>query len=774
MKRNTTTASHASLMKAFVLLLFPICINAQNIGYNENLHAEISVLGEEDIYTFGGNSGDIIMIRMRDDGGPVDACIQLIDKHDNVLAEHCRDGGIVNITDFALPYTGEYRIKAIDNNHNDTGAYGLSLHKLNQPLYARKLNCGADIRDTIFTTVGVNIYKIELVEGDVAEIQMRSRKHHFESIFYLYDASGNLVETSVREKSQLTSIYREFEKSGTYSLVVMDKGGNDKDYYGFSFQIVNKPDCADPISDCGSTETSQVTHLAEMDAFHFFGEEGKTYLFYLEAKNQSFESQLTFYDPEGIKLQEDVVNGKSLFTILPSLEQSGDYQVVVRDEHGNDASDYELSFSILELGCAQILDGCSPEMESRLFHGTSIELFAFKVEEQVPVTLSMKELSKPMEPMIYLLDSSGAMLDFDTHYKQAKIENAEVEPASYHFIVALDKGGNDPGDFVMSAEMNGINSLITSDLVGKDIKIKIGESGTETISPEAVLETIPTGCSISLSVAPNAFTCEHVGLNEVVVTLTKSNGEQKQCIATVEVVSDLKLVASECAQVFTDYAPQSCTTLSALASGGAGDYSYVWSHDEIGSNVEVCPTQTEIYEVTVFDKNQCSVTQEIKVSAENIICPDNGQKVKLCHRPPGNSENAQTLCISINAIDAHVLGGQEHEGCTVGPCGLDPCGSEEELNGLELRENDYGEIEEDVHVHINSNRKLIVYFGSGWINSNLNIQLVNQLGQRLWLESTNLIHPEWIAKSTLPDIHGIYFVHVYNETRSHILPVTIR
>ncbi len=47
-------------------------------------------------------------------------------------------------------------------------------------------------------------------------------------------------------------------------------------------------------------------------------------------------------------------------------------------------------------------------------------------------------------------------------------------------------------------------------------------------------------------------------------------------------------------------------------------------------------------------------------------CGNNGNKVLLCHVPPGNPENAQTLCISPKAVDAHL---ENHEGDHCGPCG---------------------------------------------------------------------------------------------------------
>ena len=51
---------------------------------------------------------------------------------------------------------------------------------------------------------------------------------------------------------------------------------------------------------------------------------------------------------------------------------------------------------------------------------------------------------------------------------------------------------------------------------------------------------------------------------------------------------------------------------------------------------------------------------------KNNCPPDNGdknKKVEICHRPPGNPDNAHTIRVSENALQAHL----DH-GDTKGPC----------------------------------------------------------------------------------------------------------
>lgn len=53
--------------------------------------------------------------------------------------------------------------------------------------------------------------------------------------------------------------------------------------------------------------------------------------------------------------------------------------------------------------------------------------------------------------------------------------------------------------------------------------------------------------------------------------------------------------------------------------------------------------------------------------AELFPCGKKGDKVEVCHGPPGNPENAHTICISPNALDSHL---ENHEDFC-GPCEVD-------------------------------------------------------------------------------------------------------
>ena len=132
---------------------------------------------------------------------------------------------------------------------------------------------------------------------------------------------------------------------------------------------------------------------------------------------------------------------------------------------------------------------------------------------------------------------------------------------------------------------------------------------------------------------------------------------------------DLSLETSENQTVYYGYEPTECTSISALASGGNEPYSYSWesaSESFSGEEITVCPEASQIYIVTVIDASGCEAIDEVSVCVINVECQtgnSGNMKVEMCQIPPGNPNNAHTICINESAVPAHLA-----IGCTLGSC----------------------------------------------------------------------------------------------------------
>ena len=136
--------------------------------------------------------------------------------------------------------------------------------------------------------------------------------------------------------------------------------------------------------------------------------------------------------------------------------------------------------------------------------------------------------------------------------------------------------------------------------------------------------------------------------------------------ATLYTSPQLSAEACPAQTVYYGYPPMECATVCVSASGGAPPYSYLWDNGETSQSFVVCPTETTDYSVIITDDNGCMVQACTKVEVIDVRCGNNMDKVELCHCPPGNPMNCQTICVAQTAVPAHLAHGD-----LLGACGID-------------------------------------------------------------------------------------------------------
>ncbi len=136
--------------------------------------------------------------------------------------------------------------------------------------------------------------------------------------------------------------------------------------------------------------------------------------------------------------------------------------------------------------------------------------------------------------------------------------------------------------------------------------------------------------------------------------------DANNCIATAEITltEPLPVVADAGVDVLVYYGYDPMASTQLLATGGA---SYSWFPTEGLSNPEIpnpvaSPNEPTVYTVTVTDEFGCSSADDVFVDVKDVRCGKKLNKVLLCH-------NDQTICVSQNAVAAHL----EH-GDVLGEC----------------------------------------------------------------------------------------------------------
>jgi hypothetical protein len=232
-------------------------------------------------------------------------------------------------------------------------------------------------------------------------------------------------------------------------------------------------------------------------------------------------------------------------------------------------------------------------------------------------------------------------------------------------------------------------------------------NGTATITAAQINNGSSDNCGVaSISIDKTSFNCSTIGNHTVTLTVTDVNGNVASQTANVTVVGEL--TSSSIASVPTNgtytggvstnlylgYGAQSTTLqVSNLVIGGNGvaprSYTYTWSGSaasQLSSTTSGSPVFTPTdagyytFNVIVTNKYGCTSATTISICVKDIREVDKKGKftgkVFICHAPPGNPSNSNTLSISVNAVAAHL---SQHSDDRLGSCSDAPCAAPSNL-----------------------------------------------------------------------------------------------
>ncbi len=190
--------------------------------------------------------------------------------------------------------------------------------------------------------------------------------------------------------------------------------------------------------------------------------------------------------------------------------------------------------------------------------------------------------------------------------------------------------------------------------------------------------------------------------------------------------------------------------------------------DGVGDACDVCPGGDDSVDNNNDGMPDCKYPPSFVDIIEDWKCGNGNNtnnKVWVCHVPPGNPGNAHSICVSPNAIAAHV---PLHGGDYLGPCGnvsCDPYYFNTIPNGSNISVNKTGDIELEIFPNPAVDKINIQLYGPELVNAQLFI--FDNLGrvvfqQRMQQNQTNFE----IDLSKNRYKKGVYFVSMISDGQS--------
>ncbi|HET6227941.1 MAG TPA: esterase-like activity of phytase family protein [Bacteroidia bacterium] len=227
--------------------------------------------------------------------------------------------------------------------------------------------------------------------------------------------------------------------------------------------------------------------------------------------------------------------------------------------------------------------------------------------------------------------------------------------------------------------------------------------------------------------------------------------------------SGLAVNAGPDKSVYVGYTPQECAFLLANVQGGKFPYQLKWNTAATIGILNVCPTATTIYSVTVTDADGCIAKDSVTVCATDVRCGNN--KVIVCGtQVTKNGTNQQTQCLPVAAaavlINQHVPSVE----WTLGACNTtSDCGSANTIARTALIDNAQMTGDLSINLYPNpTNNSSVTLELSNVSDAFINIRITDLLGKTITVENVavanNSVKKQFEFENNLPK--GVYIVSV--------------
>lgn len=327
---------------------------AAPITCGQTTPGSLSTTGERDFYTFTATTGDAVTIRLIKTLGTFQPKLTLYDSTGTSIASSYNSSGNDVVIDRSLSLGGAYILEVSDYGDNAIGDYNLTWQKLNNPCNPAAITCGQSTSSSLSAVGEQDFYAFTATAGDAVTIRVARTSGGMNPYIELYDSAGTRIAYSNALSGNYINLDKTLTSDGTYTIVVSDYGNNAKGNYKITFQKLNNPCNALPIT-CGQTLTGSISAAGEQDIYTFTESEGSAVQFVLTRLSGTLDPSLELYDNTGKRLAYPYTSSGSSITLNQTLPSSGQYVIFVSDYGNDDTGTYRIKFQKNNNSCTEVI-----------------------------------------------------------------------------------------------------------------------------------------------------------------------------------------------------------------------------------------------------------------------------------------------------------------------------------------------------------------------------------------------------------------------------------
>ncbi len=317
-------------------------------------------------------------------------------------------GRAANIDSCILPTSGVYTIAASDLGATNTGAYGLSLQRLNGPVGATSLSFGQNLADALVADGEIDTYTIAANQNDVIVLRMSSTASTLKPLIRLYRADGALLCSAysygaIAELSNCVAPATE-----TYTILVTAFADSTVGTYSLAVQRPNNPVAAQPLL-FGQPTLATLATMAELDAYTFNANQEDTVVLRMGRATGGLKPQVRVYGPTGTLLCGNSSYGAVTGAIC-LIPVSGTYTVLSSAFNDPATGSYGLTIQRVNAPPNATPLAAGITATSALTAAGQLATYTFAGAANHAVYLRMGAINSAIKPEISVYGDNGALI----------------------------------------------------------------------------------------------------------------------------------------------------------------------------------------------------------------------------------------------------------------------------------------------------------------------------------------------------------------------------
>ena len=327
---------------------------------------------------------------------------------------------------FKAGVAGVYTVLAGDGlDGTRTGAYSVSLARLNRPCNAAPLGCASLAAGSIGGPLQFTSYAYTAAAGESFTVRMLDPNGSLQEAVEVYDPEGNPAGTSVPGNVQAVDVLH--PAAGAYTIVAMD-AGKTAGQGPFALQLYRTRNACAPPAAQGAPLRGVVTGSAPFTAYSLAAAAGDALLVRSASLTENFNAGMDLYDAEGARV------ASGTFALTAAVKTAGSYTLIVGASAPRTAGAYALSWqamnrpaNVLPLGCGQTAGGA-------LSPGAQFRYYSAPADAGDTLRLLLTRLSDGFSPQMELYEPAGKRLALTTTDLTRKVADAG------NYVIVLSPG----------------------------------------------------------------------------------------------------------------------------------------------------------------------------------------------------------------------------------------------------------------------------------------------------------------------------------------------